>query len=77
MAEVKNPPTDRSDWTVRKCESFEEMERVHIREWQKVSCAERMKAAWEMVEEAWAIQKRDPNELRFQRVARCITRGGS
>jgi len=67
---------DRSDWTARKVDSFEEMERTHLRDWQEVSCEERMKAAWEMVEEAWTLKKRDPDELRFQRVARCVKRGG-
>jgi hypothetical protein len=67
--------TDRSDWIIRKCDSFEEMERHQIRDWQAVSGAERMKAAWDMVVEAWELKKRDPGELEFQRVIRCIERG--
>jgi hypothetical protein len=42
--------------------------RLHsIRSWQRQSAAARRQAAWEIVVEAWEIQKRDPNELRLQR----------
>jgi hypothetical protein len=68
---------DRSQWTVRKVHSFLEAEKLHIQDWQNVSGAERMAAAWDMVEEAWMLKKHDRNELRFQRVARCLKRGGS
>ncbi len=54
-------PVDRSNWVVRKCDSFEEMEFAHVEEWQKVSGSERANAAWEMVIEAWKLKKRDPN----------------
>ena len=57
----------RANWPVMKCSSFEEMRVSHIHAWQAVSSAERMKAAWDMVVEAWAMKKRDPDELRFQR----------
>jgi len=67
--------TDRSDWIIRKCDSFEEMERNHVRDWQALSGAERMQAAWDMVVEAWELKKWDPSELEFQRVIRCIKRG--
>ena len=70
-------PSDRSHWTIRKCESFEEMEFSHIEEWQKLSGSERAKAAWEMVVEAWEFKKRDPNELEFQRTVKCLKRAGS
>jgi hypothetical protein len=64
MAEAQ--PT-RAGWMEVKCSSFDEMRANHIRNWQAVSPAERLKAAWELVVDAWEIKKRDPNELRFQR----------
>ena len=68
------PKKDRSDWVIRKCDSFEEMERLHVQGWQAVSGSERAKAAWQMVLDAWEIKKRDPNELRFQRVVTVVNR---
>ena len=68
------PNRDRSDWVIRKCDSFEEMERLHLRDWQAVSGSERAKAAWQMVVEAWEIKKRSPDELRFQRVVTVVER---
>ena len=68
---------DRSDWVIRKCDSFEEMERFHMRDWQSVSGSERAQAAWEMVLDAWKIKKRDPDELRFQRIVTVVSRPGS
>jgi hypothetical protein len=37
--------------------------------WQAQGPAKIFEAAWQLVEEAWAIKKRDPNELRLQRTA--------
>ena len=76
MEPVPDIVKDRSQWTARKVHSFEEAEKLHIQDWQNVSGAERVAAAWEMVVEAWKLKKRDRNELRFQRVARCLKRGG-
>jgi hypothetical protein len=67
---------DRSHWVVQKCDSFEQMERIHVRSWQEVSGAARLAAAWDMVEEVWKLKNRNPDELRFQRLARCVKRGG-
>lgn len=62
------PPTkDRSHWTIQRCASFEEMRARHIANWQQVSARERTNAAWELVEYAWKVKKRDPNELRVRR----------
>jgi hypothetical protein len=68
--------TDRSHWTVRKCETFGEMERVHVEQWQAVPGSERARAAWNMVVEAWKLKKRDLDELRFQRVVKFTKRAG-
>jgi len=34
-----------------------EAEKLHIQDWQNVSGAERMAAAWDMVEEPWMLKK--------------------
>lgn len=64
--------TPRKTWTVTRCDSFEDMRRVGIRNWQRRSAAERRQAAWELVVEAWQMQKRNPNELRLQRSAQVL-----
>ena len=64
--------TSRKTWTVTRCDSFEDMRRVGIRNWQHRSAAERRQAAWELVVEAWQMQKRNPNELRLQRSAQVL-----
>ena len=40
---------------------------MHIRDWQAVSPEKRANAAWDMVVEAWQLQGRSLDELRFQR----------
>jgi hypothetical protein len=57
----------RQGWVVRKCSSHEEMQGMHLRDWQAVSPERRANAAWEMVVEAWKLQGRSLDELRFQR----------
>jgi len=76
MEPVPGIVKDRSQWTAREMHSLEEAEGLHIQDWQNVSGAERGGAGWEMVVEVWKLKKRDRNELRFQRVARCLKRGG-
>ena len=58
---------DRSKWVVKKCDSFEEMERLHITQWQAVSPSERANGLWILIVEAWKLKGGDPNELRLQR----------
>jgi len=65
---------DRSHWVVRKCCSLQEMERLHLRQWQVVSGNDRVNAAWAMVVEAWELKKRNPDELRFQRSVTSVKR---
>jgi|LakMenE18May11ns_1017448.scaffolds.fasta_scaffold8121519_1 hypothetical protein len=57
---------------IRKCGSFEEMRDIAVRDWQKVSAEQREAAAWDMVKEAWALQNRNPDELRLQRTVTVI-----
>ena len=59
---------DRSHWVVKKFTSFDEQRDWQIEQWQKVSGAERRKAAWELAYDYWVnIKKINPNELRLQR----------
>ena len=55
----------------------DEMERVHVEQWQSVSGSDRANAAWEMVVEAWKLKKRNLDELRFQRSVTRVERAGS
>lgn len=65
MSEVKK---DRSNWTVKKFDSFDEMRNWQIQQWQNVSGAERRQAAWELVYDYWVGMKdMHPDELRLQR----------
>ena len=64
MSEVKK---DRSHWVVKKCESFEEMRRYRIQQWQDMPFINRLDAAWELVEEYWEMKQKNPDELRLQR----------
>ena len=62
----------RAGWIAVKCSSFDEMRANHISAWQAVPPAERLKAAWELVVDAWEMKKRDPNELRFRKIVTVI-----
>jgi hypothetical protein len=64
-------PTSRP-WTVTRCDSFDDMRRVAIERWQKMSGSARRKAAWELVVEAWQIKKRNLDELRLQRPIKVV-----
>ena len=65
MSQVKK---DRSHWVVKKFDSFDEQRDWQIAQWQKVSGAERRKAAWELVHDYWVgMQNKHPDELRLQR----------
>ena len=65
MSQLKK---DRSHWTVKKFESFDDQRNWQIAQWQKVTGAERRKAAWELVYDYWVGMKNiNPDELRLQR----------
>lgn len=73
MMEIgKDCPLPRPGWTVRKFDSFDAMRAAQIRDWQAVSSAERRKAAWELVVDAWEMKKRDPDELRLLRLVTVV-----
>lgn len=61
------PAPDRSRWPVRRMDSFDAMARQHVMDWQAAGSSARRQAAWDMVVEAWALKKRNPDELRLQR----------
>ena len=67
---------DRSHWIVKKFTSHEELRTWQVKEWQKLSGAERRKAAWELVTDYWIGMKgMHPDELRLQRVITNVQRG--
>jgi len=45
--------------------------------WQRLGSRAIFDAAWELVEDAWKLKGRDPNELRLQRTVVRIQRGRS
>ena len=66
------PPTSpqiREGWHAVKCNSLDDMRTQNIRFWQRAGGAAIRAAAWELVVESWTAQKRNPDELRFQRLA--------
>lgn len=64
----KNHTVQRQGWKIHRFASFEDM-RVHaVRQWQRASATARTNAAWELVVDAWKLRKKDPDELRLQRV---------
>ena len=70
------PGKDRSHWTVRKFDSFEEQRRQQVRDWQSAGAAARHQAAWELVTDYWiGIKKLHPDELRLQRSLVTLRRG--
>ena len=65
---MKSPSTTpRPGWTLQRCESYDDMRVQAIRRWQRVSATARAQAAWELVQEAWALKNRPAHELRLQR----------
>jgi hypothetical protein len=63
------PTRHASGWEAVRCSSLDEMRTQNIRFWQRQGGAAIRQAAWELVVEAWLAENKDPNELRFQRVA--------
>lgn len=67
---------DRSDWVTKKCSSFDEMRAFRVQQWQEEPFMKRLDAAWEIVEDAWKLKKKDPDELRLQRSVTTVVRRG-
>ena len=66
------PISERAGWHAVKCASLDDMRTQNIRFWQRAGGAAIRAAAWDLVVETWQAQKRDPNELRFQRLAPAV-----
>ncbi|MBB5036074.1 hypothetical protein HNQ64_000308 [Prosthecobacter dejongeii] len=66
MNAPQTPPL-RAGWYAKKCESLDSMRTENIRFWQNQGGAAIRQAAWELVIESWKQQKRNLDELRFQR----------
>ena len=73
--EATSPAKDRSHWVVKKFTSFDEQRAWQVKEWQKLSGADRRKAAWELVYDYWVGMKgMNPDELRLQRIITNVQR---
>jgi hypothetical protein len=59
----------RTGWMGVRCDGIDDMRTQNIRFWQEQGGAAIRQAAWELVEEMWSAQGRNPDELRFQRLA--------
>ncbi len=53
------------------------MRKYRIQQWQEEPFMKRLDAAWEIIEDAWKIKQRDPNELRLQRSTTAVIRRAS
>ena len=69
MKPIPSTPALRSDWQAVKCTSLDDMRTQNILFWQRQGGACIRAAAWELVVEMWQAQGRNPDELRFQRIA--------
>jgi hypothetical protein len=59
----------RNGWEGVKCASLDDMRTQNILFWQRQGAAAIRQAAWELVVETWQAQRRNPDELRFRRLA--------
>jgi len=72
---MAEPVKDRSHWPQAKLGSFDEVRAYRIQQWQDAGCAERMKAAWELVYDYWVgVKGLKPEELRLQKTVTRIRR---
>lgn len=67
-------PPKREGWQAIKCSSLDDMRTQNILFWQRAGGAAIRQAAWDLVVETWQAQHRDPDELRFQRLAASVRR---
>ena len=67
--ELHSSAPKRDGWHAVKCASLDDMRTQNVLFWQRAGGAAIRQAAWELVVEAWKMQHRDPDELRFQRLA--------
>lgn len=69
------PVKDRSHWRVKKFDSFDEMRKDTIQQWQLAGVDLRLQAAWELVYDYWVgMKEMHPDELRLQRTVTSIQR---
>ena len=62
----------RTGWHGVRCTSLDDMRTQNIRFWQRAGGAAIRQAAWDLVVETWQAQQRNPDELRFQRLAPAV-----
>ncbi len=72
---METPVKDRSHWKIRKFNSFDELRRQQVLDWQALSGSVRRTAAWELVFDYWVGMKNmNPDELRLQRTVTNLVR---
>ncbi len=69
MNTIPASTTTRAGWHGVRCSSLNDMRTQNILFWQRAGGAAIRQAAWELVVETWQSQHRNPDELRFQRLA--------
>ena len=72
---MSTPKPDRSNWVIRKFDSFDEQRCQQIKDWQTAGEVARLDAAWELVTDYWiGMKNKHPDELRLQRSVTKLTR---
>jgi hypothetical protein len=74
---MSEPSKSKRNWTAVKCDSFDAMRKLRIKQWQEVSWEERMAAAWQLTVEAWKAKGKKDDEFRLQRSVATLVRRGS
>jgi transposase len=69
MAMAEMSPNVKEGWHAVRCVDLDDMRRQNILFWQQAGGVAIRQAAWELVEEWWQMKKKNPDELRFQRLA--------
>ncbi|MEM9280465.1 MAG: hypothetical protein AAGA96_01440 [Verrucomicrobiota bacterium] len=68
MGSLEERASARKHWSVREFDSFDEMRRQQVVDWQTRSPQERLAAAWELARDYWVtIEGKSEDELRLQR----------
>ena len=74
LMESTPPKPTREGWEAVRCTSLDDMRTQNVRFWQRAGGAAIRQAAWDLVVETWMAHGRDPDELRFQRLAPAFRR---
>ncbi|MDF1852213.1 MAG: hypothetical protein P1U85_15340 [Verrucomicrobiales bacterium] len=68
MSSLEERAEQRKNWSVRKFDSFDELRRQQVLDWQSRPPEERLAAAWELARDYWmTVKGKTEDELRLQR----------